>query len=48
MVSSIEGDGVLRPLEVGWRGCVNRADLSKLALPLTHGEASRASPKDQE
>ena len=48
MVSSIEGDGVHRPLEVRWCGCVDRADLSKLALPLTRSEASRASPKDQE
>ena len=48
MVSSIEGDGVLRPHEVRGRGRVNHIDLIDLELPLTHGEPSRASPNDQE
>ena len=48
VILSIEGDGILRPLQVRGCGYVHHTNLSELALPLTHSEASRVSPKDQE
>ena len=48
MVSSIECDGILRPLEVRRRDHINHADLSEFTLPLTRSEVSGASPKDEE
>ena len=48
MVAALEGDGVLRPLEVGGRSRANRTNLPELALPLACGEPSRTSSKDQE
>jgi len=48
VISSIEGDGILQPLEVRGHGYVDRANLTEFTLPLAHGELSRASPKDQD
>ena len=42
------GDGVLRPVEVGWRGLVNEEDLSALSLALSSGHVRRWSAEDEE
>ena len=43
-----EGDGVLRPVEVGWRGLVNGEELSALSLALPRGHVRRWSVEDEE
>jgi len=48
VIVSVESDRALGPFEVRGRGGGDCANFSKFALPLTRGEASRTSPKDQE
>ena len=48
MILPIKRDRALGPLKVRGSGCADRANFSEFALPLTHGEASGTSPKDQE
>ena len=48
MVFAAEGDGVLRPVEVGWRSLVDGEDLSALSLALSSGHVHRWSTEDEE
>ena len=48
VVLAAEGDGVLRPVEVGWRGIVDGEDLSVLSLALPRGHVRRWSAEDEE
>ena len=48
MVLAAEGDGVLRPVEVGWRGLGDREDFPALTLALPRGHVRRWSSKDEE
>ena len=48
VILPIERDCALRPFEVRGRGCADCTNFSELVLPLTRGETSRTSPKDQE
>jgi len=48
VILSVERDCALGPLEVRGRGRADCANFPEFALPLTRGEASRASPEDQE
>ena len=48
VILSVERDCALGPFEVRGHGCADCANFSEFALPLTRGEASRTSPKDQE
>ena len=48
MIFAIEGDGVLRPIEVGRRSLVDGEDLSTLSLVLSSGHILRWSAEDEE
>jgi len=48
VILPIESDCALGPFEVRGHGCADCANFSEFALPLTRGETSRTSPKDQE
>ena len=48
MVLAAEGDGVLRPVEIGWHGLVNGEDLSALSLALPSGHVCRRPVEDEE
>ena len=48
VVLAAEEDGVLRPVEVGWRSLVDGEDLSALSLALSSGHVRRWSAEDEE
>ena len=48
VVLTAEGDGVLRPVEVGWRGLGDRIDFSALVLALPRGHVRRRPSEDEE
>ena len=48
VVLAAKGDGILRPVEVGWRGFGNGKDLAALMLALPRSHIRRCSSKDEE
>ena len=48
MVLAVKGNGVLRPVEVGWRGLGDGEDFPALTLALSRGHVRRWSCKDEE
>ena len=48
VVLAAKGDGVLRPVEVGWRGLGDGEDFPALTLVLPRGHVRRWSSKDEE
>ena len=47
VVLAAEGDGVLRPVKVGWRGLADGEDFSALMLALPRGHV-RCQPSEDE
>ena len=48
MVLAAKGDGILRPIEVGWRGLGDGEDFPALTHALQRGHVRRWSSKDEE
>ena len=48
VVLAAKGDGILRPVEVGWRGLADGKDLAALTLALPRSHIRRCSSKDEE
>src|SRR6185436_335958 len=48
VVLAAKSDGILRPIEVGWRGFGDRKDLAALTLALPRSHIRRCSSKDEE
>src|SRR6185503_18963685 len=48
VVLAAKGDGILRPVEVGWRGFGDGKDLAALTLALPRSHIRRCSSKDEE
>src|SRR6185503_5779346 len=48
VVLAAKGDGILRPVEVGWRGLGDGKDFAALTLALPRSHIRRRSSKDEE
>ena len=48
VVLAAKGNGILRPVEVGWRGLGDGEDFSVLALALPRGHVRRGPSEDEE
>ena len=48
VVLAAKGDGILRPVEVGWRGFGDGKDFAALTLALLRSHIRRRSSKDEE
>ena len=48
VIFAIEGDGVLRPVEVGWHSLSDGEDFSALPLALPRGHVRRRPAEDKE
>ena len=48
VVLAAKGDGILRPVEVGWRGLGDGKDFAALTLALPRSHICRRSSKDEE